>query len=194
VVPEGSLPHSQELSRYPYPEQDQSNQNHPILSLQDASILILYIHLRLGLPSGLFPYGFPANSPYAFMFSHILAAYPIHLILLDLIILITYLTKSTNHKVHCYAVFSTLPSLHPSSVRISSAPCSRRPSDKSKHQITVLLHETVVFAVLPSCLLSRFRRFRVSCCLHAPFTMVITYNTTCNIIQNTIMLFLFAKA
>jgi hypothetical protein len=42
----------------PYPEPDQSSPYHPILSLL-RSILTLFTHLRLGLPSGLFPSGFP---------------------------------------------------------------------------------------------------------------------------------------
>jgi hypothetical protein len=46
---EGSLPCSQEPSTGPYPEPDQSNPYHPILSL-----LIFFTHLRIGLPSGLF--------------------------------------------------------------------------------------------------------------------------------------------
>jgi hypothetical protein len=44
-------------------------------------------HLRLGLPSGLFPPGVPANILYAFLFSPIRATCPAHLIPLDLIIL-----------------------------------------------------------------------------------------------------------
>jgi hypothetical protein len=37
MEPEGSLPHSQELSTCPYPEPDKSSPHHPILSLQDPS-------------------------------------------------------------------------------------------------------------------------------------------------------------
>jgi hypothetical protein len=44
MEPEGSLPSSQEHSTGPYPEPDQSNPSHTILSL-----------LRLGLASGVFP-------------------------------------------------------------------------------------------------------------------------------------------
>ncbi|PNF43935.1 hypothetical protein B7P43_G02811 [Cryptotermes secundus] len=42
----------------------------------------------LGIPSGLFLYGFPINILYAFLFSPIRVTCPAHLILLDLIILI----------------------------------------------------------------------------------------------------------
>jgi hypothetical protein len=88
MEPEGSLPCSQETSTGLYPEPDQSNPypSHP-LSLR--SILILFTHLRLGLPSVLLPSGFPTNNLYAFLFSPILATYPAHLTHLDLIILIT---------------------------------------------------------------------------------------------------------
>jgi hypothetical protein len=63
----------------------QSIPSHPI-SLR--SILMLSTYLRLGLPSGLFPSGFPPNILYAFILSPISATFPAHLILLNLIILI----------------------------------------------------------------------------------------------------------
>jgi hypothetical protein len=62
----------------------QSTSPHPT---PPRSSLILSIHLRLGLRSGLFPYGFLTNNLCAFLFSS-RATCSAHLILLDLIILI----------------------------------------------------------------------------------------------------------
>jgi hypothetical protein len=68
MEPEGSIPNSQELSNCFYPEPDQSTPHHPIPPLHDPST-----HLRLGLPSGLFPSGFPTDNLYVFLLSAIRA-------------------------------------------------------------------------------------------------------------------------
>ena len=49
------------------------------------SIIILPAHLRLGLPSGLFPSGFPSKTLYTPLSSHIRPTCPAHLIHLDFI-------------------------------------------------------------------------------------------------------------
>ena len=72
------------------------------------SILILSSHLHLGLPTGLFPSGFPTKTLYTPLISPIRAACPDHLILLNWSRK-QYWVRSTDHYAPHYVVFSTPP-------------------------------------------------------------------------------------
>jgi hypothetical protein len=124
MEPEGSLPCSQEPSTGPCPEPDQAIPPNPLLL---SFILILCTYLRLGIPIGVFMFGFTTNILYAFLCSPIRATCPVPLMILDLIILII-LGEEYKFEAPHYAVFSSLLSLHHSLVQIFSAPCSQTPS------------------------------------------------------------------
>jgi len=69
------------------------------------SILILHSYLCLGLPSGLFPSGFPAKILYAFFFYVMRATCPTHVILLGWI---TPVIFRETYKLWSSSLFSLL--------------------------------------------------------------------------------------
>ena len=79
---EGSFTHSQIPATCPYPEPARSS---PYPHISWRSILLLSSHLRLGLPSGLFPSGFHTKTLYTPLPSPISTTWPAHLIILDFI-------------------------------------------------------------------------------------------------------------
>jgi hypothetical protein len=102
---EGSLPCSQEPSTSPYAEPDQSSPYHPILS--KIHFNITHLPTSWSSYSGLFPYGFPTNIPYAFLFSpFVLHAPPISSTLTLSFWL--YLAKSISYDAPYYAVILML--------------------------------------------------------------------------------------
>jgi hypothetical protein len=62
MEPESSLPFSKQPAARPYPEPDQSR---PFRHISLNSIVVLFSHLRLGLPSDLFLSSFPTKTLYA---------------------------------------------------------------------------------------------------------------------------------
>jgi len=89
--------------------------------------LILFSHVCLGLPSGLFPSCFPSKILYAFLISPTHAKCPAPITLLRMIALIMF-CESTSHEAPPYAVFSSLPPFSPFKGQVfSSAPCSQTP-------------------------------------------------------------------
>ena len=77
----GVMPHSQ--------EPNQPNSSYWLIPISLRFILILSSHLCLGLPKGLFPADVPVKILKALLLSSILATWPAHLNLLDLISLTT---------------------------------------------------------------------------------------------------------
>ena len=120
MQPKCSSPFSQQPDICPYPEPDQSSPFVPWIYLR--FILLLYCHLGLGLPSGIFPSASPTKFRYAFPLSH-KRYMPCFLILLDFI---TWTIPSedcqSRRSVFCHFLQSPVMShLNPTQAHISSS-------------------------------------------------------------------------
>jgi len=103
MEPESSLAYSQVPATCPYPEPTPSNPHNPSHFLKIH--LILYSHLHLGLPNGLFPSGFPTRTLYTPL-PPIRTTCPVHLILLD------FTTRTIFGKGYISLTFSLCNFLH----------------------------------------------------------------------------------
>jgi len=109
MEPQGSSPHSQVTVTCLYPLPARSSpypHTSHFLKIQ-RSILILYSHLSLGLPSDLFLSGFPTKTLYTPLLSPIRATCPVHRILLDFI---TRKVLNEQYRSLSFSVFSFLHS------------------------------------------------------------------------------------
>jgi hypothetical protein len=88
--PEGSSPHSQQPATGPCPKTNKSTPHPRHQQVSPRSIMIPSYHLRLDLPSGLFPLGFPSKNLYTFLSSPMRATCPAHHNLLDSICLMIF--------------------------------------------------------------------------------------------------------
>jgi len=130
------------------------------------SILILSSHLDLGLPTGLFPSGFPTKTLYTPLISPTRAACSAHIILLNWSHK-QYWVRSTDHYAH-YVVFFTPLLPRPSYAQMySSAPYSQTPSAyvppsmRATKFHTHTRHHTHI--PMTSCLLSTLVSFITRC-------------------------------
>ena len=126
MEPEGSLLHSQASATcLSWASPIQSIYPHPT---SWRSILILSTHLRLGLPSGLFPSGFANKSLYT-PSPHPYATHAQPSTFFSILTPAQYWVRNTSHFAPRYAISSTPPLPRPSYIQIfSSTPCSQTPS------------------------------------------------------------------
>ena len=105
----------------------ESTQSHVLIPIYWRSVLILYSHLRLGFPKNLFAEGLPVKIVKELLPSSILATWPAHLNVLDLITLtILGVNGITNYEVH-FGTSSTPHSHFPWVQMFVSGACFRIP-------------------------------------------------------------------
>jgi hypothetical protein len=152
MEPEGSLPCTQESATDPNPQLDESSPHTFPLYFPKVQSYVIFPS-NLGLPNCPFTLRFSDQNLARISHLYHACSCPAHLIVLNLVTLILF--GETSYEAPHDAVFSSLPPLHPSQVKIfSSAPCSEIPFINFVHLAPRLMMRGALTSLPPHVLIA----------------------------------------